>query len=146
MGRLAGIARRERKRAPMETLERAEISTETGVAMDSRGKPGPRQVTVISAKAWRDACRELQRDVPWTTRRANLLVDDLELPRTVGSVIVIGPVRLQITGEVDPCSRMEEQCPGLREALQPEWRGGVSCTVVEGGTVAVGDEVTTEPV
>jgi len=146
MGRLAGIARRERKRAPMETLERAEISTETGVAMDSRGKPGPRQVTVISAKAWRDACRELQRDVPWTTRRANLLVDDLELPRTVGSVILIGPVRLQITGEVDPCSRMEEQCPGLREALQPEWRGGVSCTVVEGGTVAVGDEVTTEPV
>lgn len=145
MGRLAGIARRERKRAPMETLERAEISTETGVAMDFRGKPGLRQVTIISAKAWRDACSELQRELPWTTRRANLLVDDFELPRTVGSVIVIGPVRLQITGEVDPCSRMEEQCAGLRQALQPEWRGGVSCTVLEGGTVVLGDEVTTEP-
>jgi len=145
MGQLAGIARREHKRAPMETLERAEISTETGVAMDFRGKPGLRQVTIISAKAWRDACGELQRELPWTTRRANLLVDDFELPRTVGSVIVIGPVRLQITGEVDPCSRMEEQCPGLRQALQPEWRGGVSCTVLEGGTVVLGDEVTTEP-
>lgn len=145
MGRLAGIARRERKRAPMETLERAEISTATGVAMDFRGKPGLRQVTVISAKAWREACSELQRDIPWTTRRANLLVDEVELPQTVGAVLSIGLVRLQITGEVDPCSRMDEQCPGLRQALQPEWRGGVSCIVLEGGTVVLGDEVTAEP-
>jgi MOSC domain-containing protein YiiM len=145
MGRLAGIARRDRKRAPMEMLERAEISTATGVAMDFRGKPGPRQVTVISAKAWRDACFELQRDLPWTTRRANLLVDDVELPQTVGAVLVVGPVRLQITGEVDPCSRMEEQCTGLRRALQPDWRGGVSCIVLEGGTVVLGDAVSAEP-
>ena len=45
MGRLSGIARREKKRAPMETLDSAEISMETGVADDSRGKQGKRQVT-----------------------------------------------------------------------------------------------------
>jgi MOSC domain-containing protein YiiM len=144
MGKLAGIARREEKRAPMQTLERAEISTETGVARDFRGKPGARQVTVISARAWRDACNELQQDIPWTTRRANLLVDDFDLPRTIGAVLAVGPVRLRITGEVDPCSRMEEQCPGLRAALQPDWRGGVSCTVLQGGTVTIGDAVTAE--
>jgi MOSC domain-containing protein YiiM len=144
MGKLAGIARREEKRAPMQTLERAEISTDTGVARDFRGKPGARQVTVISARAWRDACNELQQDIPWTTRRANLLVDDFDLPRTIGAVLAVGPVRLRITGEVDPCSRMEEQCPGLRAALQPDWRGGVSCTVLQGGTVTIGDAVTAE--
>jgi MOSC domain-containing protein YiiM len=144
MGKLAGIAKREEKRAPMQTLERAEISTETGVALDFRGKPGARQVTVISARAWRDACNELQQDIPWTTRRANLLVDDFDLPRTIGAVLAVGPVRLRITGEVDPCSRMEEQCPGLRAALQPDWRGGVSCTVLQGGTVTIGDAVTAE--
>jgi MOSC domain-containing protein YiiM len=144
MGKLAGIARREEKRAPMQTLQRAEISTETGVARDFRGKPGARQVTVISARAWRDACNELQQDIPWTTRRANLLVDDFDLPRTIGAVLAVGPVRLRITGEVDPCSRMEEQCPGLRAALQPDWRGGVSCTVLQGGTVTIGDAVTAE--
>lgn len=37
MGRLEGIARRDRKRAPMETREQAEISTVTGVALDFRG-------------------------------------------------------------------------------------------------------------
>jgi MOSC domain-containing protein YiiM len=144
MGRLTGIARRDRKRAPMQTLERADISAETGVALDFRGKPGPRQVTVVSARAWKDACGELQKEIPWTTRRANLLVDDFELPRSIGAILKVGEVRLRITGEVDPCSRMEEQCPGLKQALQPEWRGGVSCTVVEGGAVAVGDEVIAE--
>jgi MOSC domain-containing protein YiiM len=144
MGKLAGIAKREEKRAPMQTLERAEISTETGVALDFRGKPGARQVTVISARAWRDACNELQQDIPWTTRRANLLVDDFDLPQTIGAVLAVGPVRLRITGEVDPCSRMDEQCPGLRAALQPDWRGGVSCTVLQGGTVTLGDAVTAE--
>jgi MOSC domain-containing protein YiiM len=145
MGRLTGIARREKKRAPMQTLERAEINAESGVACDSRGKPGPRQVTVISAGAWRAACAELQDDVPWTTRRANLLVEGIELPNTVGAIMKIGQVRLRVTGEVDPCSRMDEQRPGLTAALQPDWRGGVSCTVLEGGLVVLGDEVELEP-
>lgn len=145
MGRLAGIARRDRKRAPMQTLERADISAESGVACDFRGKPGPRQVTVISAAAWRAACAELKDDLPWTTRRANLLVEDFELPKTIGAVLRVGPVRLRITGEVDPCSRMEEQRAGLKAALQPDWRGGVSCAVVSGGLVSLGDEVELEP-
>lgn len=141
MGRLEGIARRERKRAPMEELEHAQISTATGVARDFRGKPGERQVTVISAAAWRAACTELGRDVPWTARRANLLVDGVELPQTIGSVIRVGAVRLRVTGEVDPCSRMDEQYPGLTNALKPDWRGGVSCTVLEGGFISLGDAV-----
>ena len=145
MGRLAGIARRDRKRAPMQTLEQAEISTASGVADDFRGKPGPRQVSVISGAAWRAACGELEEDLPWTTRRANLLVEDIELPRTIGAVLRVGPVRLRITGEVDPCSRMEEQRQGLKAALQPNWRGGVSCTVIAGGPVSLGDEVDLEP-
>lgn len=141
MGRLEGIARRDRKRAPMQTLEQAEISTETGVAGDFRGKPGDRQVTVICSAAWRAACAELGHEIPWTTRRANLLVDGVELPRTAGSIMRIGPVRLLVTGEVDPCSRMDEQCPGLTKALKPDWRGGVSCTVLDGGIVSLGDTV-----
>lgn len=129
----------------METLDRAEVSAETGVALDSRGKPGKRQVTVLSAAAWRDACSELGVEVPWTTRRANLLVEGIDLPETTGAVLQIGAVRLLVTGEVDPCSRMDEQVPGLTAALQPGWRGGVSCTVLAGGPVAVGDGVALLP-
>lgn len=128
----------------METLEQAVVSTDSGVADDFRGRPGKRQVTVLSTRAWQAACAALGREVPWTTRRSNLLVDDIDLPQRTGDTICIGDVRLRVTMEVDPCSRMDEQCDGLRAALSPEWRGGVACTVVAGGSIAVGDDVRIE--
>ncbi|MGI9261014.1 MAG: MOSC domain-containing protein, partial [Woeseiaceae bacterium] len=67
--------------------------------------------------------------------------DQFDLPKAAGHIIAIGPVRLRTTIEVDPCSRMDEQAPGLRKALQADWRGGVACEVIEGGAVSVGDEV-----
>lgn len=141
MGRLVGIARRDRKRAEMQTLAEADITQASGVALDFRGNPGKRQVTVISADVWRQVCRELGRTVPWTTRRANLLVEGVVLPKSAGGEIRIGAVRLQVTGETDPCSRMEEQCAGLKAALQPDWRGGVCCRVLQDGAVRIGDTV-----
>lgn len=141
MGRLAGIARRDKKRASMETLENAEISKEFGVDGDFRGKPGKRQVTLLAVSAWQRVCEELGTDVPWTTRRANLLIDAIELPRGSGNLVRIGAVTLRTTVEVDPCSRMDDQVPGLTAALKPEWRGGVACEVVTGGPINVGDPV-----
>ncbi|HZX22897.1 MAG TPA: MOSC domain-containing protein [Woeseiaceae bacterium] len=140
-GRLIGIARRERKRAPMEVLERALVDPASGVAGDSRGRPGARQVTVLTAPGWSDACRELGRELPWTARRANLLVDGIPLAGTTGRRLVIGSLLLEITGELDPCSRMEEAGEGLRQALAPDWRGGVTCRVIAGGEIGVGDTV-----
>lgn len=141
MGRLIGIARREQKRADMEILESAEISEQTGVAQDFRGKPGNRQVTVIAAEAWAAACKDLGQEIPWTTRRSNLLVEDVALPRRTGDIIEVGGVRLLVTMEVDPCSRMEEQYEGLKKALTLDWRGGVACTVLQSGLVRLGDVV-----
>lgn len=142
MGVLAGIARRGTTRAPMEELDAVEITVERGVADDFRGRPGKRQVTLISAEVWNEVCAELGKELPWTTRRANLLVRGVELPRAPGYVIEIGPVSLEVTLETAPCSRMEEQCAGLKRALSPDWRGGVCCRVLTGGRLAVGDEVT----
>ena len=142
MGRLVGIARRETKRAPMETLEQAEVSDQTGVAQDSRGKPGNRTVTVIAARAWRDVCAEPSQDIPWTTRRANLLVDDIDLPRSSGQIIEVGDVRLEVAVEAVPCFRMDEQVGGLTDALRPDWRGGAGCIVLQGGSISIGDAVT----
>ena len=124
MGKLAGIARRDGKRAPMETLETAEITASSGVTGDSRGKPGARQVTLLSSRDWQAARRDMGQEIPWTTRRSNLLIDDFDLPREAGRIVGIGEVRLRTTMEVDPCSRMDEQVPGLRTALRPDWRGG----------------------
>jgi MOSC domain-containing protein YiiM len=36
---------------------------------------------------------------------------------------------------------MDEARAGLLRALYPDWRGGITCRVVEGGDVALGDAV-----
>ena len=148
-GRLIGMARRDGPRAPMETLEAGRIGVEFGLEGDHRGvvRPGKlprRQVTVLAREDWEAACADLGREVPWTARRANLLVEQFPLPRRVGDVIAIGEVRLEVHLEIDPCSRMDEAAEGLRVALMPDWRGGVGCRVLQGGDIALGDEVRLE--
>lgn len=138
-GRLEAIAIRSAPHAPMQVLEHADVSREAGVEGDARGAPGDRQVTVLAVEAWQAACSEIGANLPWTTRRANLLVSGVELEATLGSRLEIGDVRLEVTGETDPCRVMDAQHPGLRAALEPGWRGGVTCRVLEGGSIAVGD-------
>lgn len=128
----------------METVEAATVTVAAGVDGDHRGRLRRRQVTVITREGWDAACADLGRELPWTLRRANILVEGLALAEATGRTIRIGEVALTITGETDPCSRMEEQAPGLREVLTPEWRGGVTCDVARGGEVAVGDEAQLE--
>ncbi len=74
-------------------------------------------------------------------RRANLLVEAVDLPRAKGGLIAIGDVQLEITNQTVPCGRMDEAHPGLLKALHPEWRGGVTCRVLQAGDVRIGDLV-----
>ena len=141
MAKLIGIAIKDRKRAPMQTLDSAFISLDKGVEHDFRGKPSKRQVTVLSLAAWQEANTILHTELPWTTRRANLLVDALELENTTGKIITIGDVELLITQETDPCERMQEAAEGLFDALKAKWRGGVCCRVIREGRIKLGDEM-----
>jgi len=141
-GRLLGIATRPAPKAPMGELLNARITTERGVNNDTRGKPGPRQVTVLTRKSWEAACAELGANgLSWTMRRANLLIDGIELKNKVGCDLRIGGAILTITGETRPCKRMNEAHPGLKKALQADWRAGVTCRVIRTGDVMVGCEV-----
>ena len=150
-GRLMGIARHDRPRGPMETVERVDVTREQGVSGDVRGavRPGKeprRQISLIEAECWEAAMADLgltgDRVLPWYSRRANLLVEGVRLPRDPGSVVAIGAtLRIEVTMECDPCSRMDEIKPGLMAALAPDWRGGVLGRVMSDGRIAVGDEV-----
>lgn len=143
--KLIGIARRKASRAAMEELEQINVSQENGVKGDFRGKPGKRQITVLSLDSWLDACKEVGERLPWTIRRANLLVEGTRFSEAnVGDVIRIGTLRLQITRETDPCPRMDEQFQGMTQALMPEWRGGVCCRVLSAGDIKLGDDVLVE--
>jgi MOSC domain-containing protein YiiM len=144
VGKIAGLAMRPAKRAPMCELVTAHVARATGVANDFRGRPGKRQVTILCRAAWTDACAEIGKQLPWTTRRANLLIEGLDLRNTTGWDLRIGSVLLTITGETTPCSRMDEACPGLKDALVSSWRGGVTAFVARAGQISLADEVTLE--
>jgi MOSC domain-containing protein YiiM len=140
MGLLVGIARAARKRAPLAEAFEAEVTLNLGLVGDARGaKPG-RQVTVLFREGWEGACRDLGVSLPWTMRQANLLVEGVPVPRE-GARLSVGELVLEVTDETKPCQVMEAACTGLRRALTPEWRGGVTCRVVRGGTIRVGDRV-----
>lgn len=140
-GRLDAIAAKSGPKQAMRLLDRGEISREAGLAGDWRGVAEGRQLTVVFAEDWMRAVAGLDPAAPWTLRRANLLVSGLANPRAAGGRLAIGAVKLLITGETHPCSRMDQQLPGLRQALEPDWLGGLTAVVVEAGAIAVGDSV-----
>ena len=145
MGRIAGIARHGVKRGPIETIEQVRVTPDGGVDGDCNGHKNRRQVSLIEAGDWAAALAEVGADIPWWERRANFLVEGLDLPQNVGARLRIGAdVVIEIRTECDPCERMEALHPGLRAALEPDWRGGALGKVIAGGIINIGDEIRIE--
>lgn len=145
MGRIAGIARHGVKRGPIEAIETVRVTPDGGVDGDCNGHKNRRQVSLIEADDWAAALAEVGADIPWWERRANLLVQGLDLPQTMGARLRIGAdVVIEIRTECDPCERMEALHPGLRAALEPDWRGGALGKVIAGGIINIGDEIRIE--
>ena len=147
-GRLAGIARHDRPKGPMETLEHVSVTSAEGVHGDFRGalassKPSrKRQVSLIEAECVAAAMAETGALLDWSDCRRNLLVHGLRLPREEGTRVQGGDsLILEITCECDPCERMDALHEGMRAALPPDWRGGFLGRVIEDGEIAVGDEI-----
>jgi MOSC domain-containing protein YiiM len=145
MGQIVGIARHSERRGPIEQLTSVRVSPEFGVEGDRNGGKQRRQVSLLEAEDWAQAMREVGGSLPWWEWRANLLVEGFDLPQREGVRLRIGEVVvLEVKVEIDPCDRMEELHPGLRQALTVDWRGGAGAQVISGGTVSVGDEIRIE--
>lgn len=124
----------------MQEIDECRVITDRGLVLETR-KGGRRNVTLLSNKAWEDTCQALGKRIPWWTRRANLLVGGLDLGATIGHVLEIGQVRVQIHDETRPCALMDAQHAGLTKALVPDCRGGVFGQVLCDGVIRVGDGV-----
>ena len=139
-GRLEAIWRKRAHRGPMDPLRSVRLLE--GVGLEGNADTGGRrQVTVIASEAWDRALEEVGREVDPAARRANLMVSGLELAESRGRRLAVGAARLLVRGETTPCHRMDEAAEGLREALEPGWRGGVYAEVLRDARVEVGDAV-----
>jgi len=102
---------------------------------------GTRQVTLLDLERWQELMDRVGSDLDTSARRANLVIDSLDLFDTRGRTLRIGATRLRIVGETRPCERMDSAVPGLQAAMRERWAGGVYAEVIAGGEIAVGDEV-----
>lgn len=143
-GRLTRIFLRPSARTPVQQVARTLAYPGAGLEGDHAGG-GNRQVTLLSEESWRAACAELGRKLSPGLRRANLVVEGVELGAAIGQVLKIGSCRIRVIAETRPCRLMDDAAPGLRNALDPDRRGGVYGRVIEGGPIQVGDAVRTEP-
>ena len=140
MGRLERIWIKRFHRGPMDPAEDADLRRGAGI-VGNANQGGWRQVTIIAAADWDRAVEALGAAVDPGERRANLLVSGVALAHTRGRVLRVGGTRLRVRGETRPCERMDDAAPGLRAALDPDWRGGVFAEVLDDGRISVGDPV-----
>ena len=137
-GHVTWIGLRPERRAEMVSVERAELS-ESGLAGD-HGRPGKRAVTLIQAEHLDVIAVLAGRDVTPGLLRRNILVSGINLLALKGAVVALGDARIEITGPCHPCSRMEEAL-GHGGYSAVRGHGGMCATVIEPGTLAVGDAV-----
>jgi MOSC domain-containing protein YiiM len=140
LGEIVSIWLKRAHGGPMDAVGEAELVAGRGLRGNA-DQGGRRQITIIEEAAWRDATRELGIDVDPAARRANLLVRGVDLANSRGRLLRIGECIVRVWTETHPCDLMDEMQHGLRAALKPAWRAGVSCEIVTGGTIRTGDFV-----
>lgn len=143
MGKVIGIAGKEKTGPDMVVYASAKASIEKGIGDDIRGAAqGDRQVSIMALESWNEVCTELDRKLHWTKREVNILVEGVDLVDSVGDILKIGEFYIEITGELKPGNKMDKVFVGLKDALSPNWRGGVTGKVLNDGMIHEGDKVT----
>lgn len=141
-GTLQKILLRPERDVEVLDVELAEVSLEKGLLGDRYGKKGgKRQVTLIQAEHLPVIGAMLGKDVidPALLRR-NLVVRGINLLALKDQHFKIGEVILKGTGHCRPCSKMERHLGhGGYNAMRGH--GGITATVIQGGTLRIGDEI-----
>lgn len=137
-GRVEALWLKRSHRGPMDSVEEVRVSSDAGL-VGGVDRSRRRQITLIEHEVWDRLMRELGGHADPSGRRANVMLSGIRLPNTRGRILRIGAARLAIGGELTPCERMDEVLPGLREAMRPDWGGGVFANVLGDGVIRVGD-------
>ena len=130
------------KLSPMDQVNKIELITGQGIVGDRHlrtdGTRSKRQILLMDIETLIEFGLS-ERDI-----KENITVQgiDFSLIRS-GNIVRIGKdVVLEITGDCEPCSRMDELRSGLKNAI--DGRRGMLAYVKSGGTISSGDSITVE--
>ena len=119
----------------MEALEVAKVVKDHGIDGCAHARPsGRRQILFAAAQDLRDV------GVDPGLIRENVTVDGADVMSwPIGQRVRIGEAEFEITMVCDPCERMDELRPGLRQEL--EGKRGMLARVLVSGELRVGSDV-----
>ncbi len=138
-GKIEAIWIKSARKGAMVPTKSATLIAGKGIETDANIGQTLRQVTVVEKEVLDRVMAELPEVEP-SMRRANVMVSGVRLKETVGHILTLGEVTLEIQGETRPCERMDAQVPGFTAALTPDWNGGVYGVVLDDGEVNVGED------
>ena len=141
MGQLEAIWIKTAHGGAMQPLSEANTEKNKGLVGDVSFGRSKRQVTLIEKEVFSVLGDRFSGSVKPEMRRANFMVTGIELKETVGRILSIGDLKVEIFGETKPCKIMDDGFQGLREALVDEWKGGVYGCVLNDAVVKLGDPV-----
>lgn len=141
-GEVRWIGIRPKRRAAMISLKEVCASGVTGLDGDRYlGQTGKRHITLVQEEhlAVIASCSGSEQVKPEDLRR-NIVVRGINLLALKSRIIMIGNVRIEVTGLCHPCSRMEENLgAGGYNAMRGH--GGITARILSGGTIKLGDSV-----
>lgn len=140
VGRISGIALRGRDRGPMHEVSEVRAHPNGGLENDVKSSL-ERGLTLLAARQWEQVVSELGVELPWHTRRANILIETEGLGHLIGRKLRVGEAEMEVLAETKPCAQMETLHKGLRAALAGDCRGGVHGQITRGGLIRTGDAV-----
>jgi hypothetical protein len=141
-GSVAGILTAGGAEAPLERVEKVAAVAGRGLQgdryFDGRGTfSGPGhgyELTLVEAEVLDSI------DLPWEQARRNVVTRGIALNGLVGRRFKIGAVECIGRRLAEPCAHLEKLArPGLLRPLVH--RAGLRADILEGGTIAIGDEV-----
>lgn len=135
---------------PMVAIHRAEVVGEKGIVGDryylglghySGDKIWDANVTLIEQEAHDEARREANRAYAPDCLRRNIITQNVELKSLLGHDFKIGSVVLRGTKEWPPCKYIDAMHPGQELLRHFAKSAGIGATVIQSGSIQVGDVI-----
>ncbi|MFT4635008.1 MAG: MOSC domain-containing protein YiiM [Chitinophagales bacterium] len=142
VGKVTWIGLRPERRAPIDSVQQVQASTELGLQGDRySGSSGKRHVTLIQHEHLPVIASAMAlAECPPELLRRNISVSGINLLALKGKSFKIGRATLKYTGLCHPCSFMETTFgPGGYNAVRGH--GGITAQVIESGEIAVNNSV-----
>ncbi|CAH0994731.1 hypothetical protein EMA8858_00843 [Emticicia aquatica] len=129
-------------RGKINVTDEITLTEEDGIVGDRyNGKNRKRQVTLIQSEHIEAVSKLLQKDkIDPILLRRNIVVSGINLLALNDLEFSIGEVTLKMTGYCHPCSRMEQNL-GIGGYNAMRGHGGITCMVIKGGKIQIGDSV-----